>query len=82
MGPVSGQNRTWYCVCTVELGAAGCPLRLLNECGVSPAREMECAMKAIWLAMLVMVMGVAVVGCKVDGDVDDDGAKLEVEVGD
>jgi|GEM_PF-3016355 len=39
-------------------------------------------MKAIWLAMLVMVMGVAVVGCKVDGDVDDDGAKLEVEVGD
>ncbi len=39
-------------------------------------------MKAVWLAMLLLVMGVGIIGCKADGDVDDDGAKFEVEVGD
>ena len=37
-------------------------------------------MSKLWIAMLLMVMGVGVVGCEVDGDVDDDGADLKVDV--
>lgn len=36
-------------------------------------------MKAIWLAMLLVSMGVGVVGCEMDGDVDDDGASIKVD---
>lgn len=39
-------------------------------------------MKAMWLAMLLMVMGVGVLGCEADGDVNDDGARFEIEVDD
>jgi hypothetical protein len=40
-------------------------------------------MKALWLAMLLMVLGVGgVVGCETDGEIDDDGAELKVDVDD
>lgn len=36
-------------------------------------------MNKLWIAMLLMVFGVGVIGCEVDGDIDDDGAKLEID---
>lgn len=64
----------WHSVCIAEVGAADGPSQTL------PWKEI--VMKAIWLLMLLMVMGVGVVGCEIDGDADDDGARLEVDVGD
>jgi len=62
------------------LGAADCLLQFFNDDGCIPVQGTEHAMKAIWLVMLLMVMGVGVVGCEIDGDADDDGARLEVDV--
>jgi hypothetical protein len=42
----------------------------------------ENAMKALWLAMLLTVVGVGVVGCEADGEIDADDGELKVDVDD
>jgi hypothetical protein len=39
-------------------------------------------MSKLWIALLLMVFGVGVIGCEVDGDLDGDGGKLEVDIDD
>lgn len=39
-------------------------------------------MSKLWIAMLLMVFGVGVIGCETDGEIDDDGASLKVDVDD